>query len=190
VTLGHGFESVLAAARAGEQWAWSAIYRDLAGPVRGYLAGRGSPEPEDEAAETFLHVAKGIASFDGDESAFRSWVFSIAHRRMVDAHRKAGRRPKVADTELTDLAESADRMAIPSAEESVLVRDAAVAAADLLSGLSEDQRQILLLRVVGELSVRETAAVVGKSESAVKVAQHRAITALRRARAKRDAEKS
>ncbi|MFP5359844.1 MAG: RNA polymerase sigma factor [Actinomycetes bacterium] len=190
MTLGHGFESVLAAARAGEQWAWSAIYRDLAGPVRGYLAGRGSPEPEDEAAETFFHVAKGIASFDGDESAFRSWVFSIAHRRMVDAHRKAGRRPKVADTELTDLAESADRMAIPSAEESVLVRDAAVAAADLLSGLSEDQRQILLLRVVGELSVRETAAVVGKSESAVKVAQHRAISALRRARAKRDAEKS
>ena len=65
MTLGDAFESVLAAARTGEEWAWTRLYSDLAGPVRGYLAGRGSPDPEDEAAETFLHIARGLSSFAG-----------------------------------------------------------------------------------------------------------------------------
>ncbi|WP_296665689.1 RNA polymerase sigma factor [Demequina sp.] len=177
MTLGPTFDSVLGAARAGEEWAWSALYRDLVGPVRGYLAGRGSPEPEDEAAETFLHIARGLHSFTGDERAFRSWVFSIAHRRMVDAYRRASRRPATVEDEAADLVL---REAVPSAEQQALLREEAAAAASLLEGLTPDQRDILLLRVVGELSVRETAEIVGKSQSAVKVAQHRAIGALRR----------
>lgn len=177
MTLGPGFESVLGAARTGEEWAWTALYTDLSGPVRGYLTGRGSPDPEDEAAETFLHIARGLHSFDGDERAFRSWVFSIAHRRMVDARRRASRRPVTVDEEVD---ERTMRQVAPSAEQQALLRAEARAAADLLEGLTPEQREILLLRVVGELSVRETAEVVGRSESAVKVAQHRAVTALRR----------
>ncbi|SEJ00682.1 RNA polymerase sigma factor [Demequina mangrovi] len=178
MTLGPAFDSVLTAARSGEEWAWTALYLDLAGPVRGYLAGRGSPEPEDEASETFLHVARGIGRFTGTERDFRAWVFSIAHRRMVDAHRRARVRPVAAAGSSDEV--SASELA-PSAEQQVLLRYGLEGARELLAGLSEDQRQILLLRVVGELSVRETAAVIGKSESAVKVAQHRAIQALRRA---------
>lgn len=176
MTLGQSFEPLLAAAKAGEEWAWAAIYRDLAGPVRGYLVGRGALEPEDEASETFLHVARGIHGFEGDESSFRSWVFAIAHRRMIDAYRRAARRPVNVEEDAT-----VERLsdAEPSAEQAALLRDAAEAER-LLDGLSPDQREILMLRVVGGLSVRETAEVVGKSESAVKVAQHRAIGALRR----------
>ncbi|MDN4489873.1 RNA polymerase sigma factor [Demequina sp. SYSU T00068] len=176
MTLGAAFDGVLAAARTGEEWAWTRLYQDLAGPVRGYLAGRGSPDPEDEAADTFLHIARGLSSFKGDEADFRAWVFSIAHRRMVDAHRKAGRRPQVTSDEPDD---RLMRETVPSAEQQALLRDEAKAAAALLEGLSRDQREILLLRVVGELSVRETAEVMGKSESAVKVSQHRALQSLR-----------
>ncbi|WP_062304001.1 RNA polymerase sigma factor [Demequina subtropica] len=178
MTLGPAFAAVLAAARSGEDWAWTALYADLSGPVRGYLAGRGSPEPEDEASETFLHVARGIGGFDGDERDFRAWVFSIAHRRMVDAYRRASVRP-VAAAGSSDEVTASEVTA--SAEQQALLRDGLDDARALLEGLSEDQRQILLLRLVGQLSVRETARVVGKSESAVKVAQHRALGALRRA---------
>lgn len=182
MTLGVAFDSVLAAARAGEDWAWTRLYQDLAGPVRGYLAGRGSPDPEDEAADTFLHLARGLSSFTGGEPEFRAWVVSIAHRRMVDAHRRAGRRPPVASEEPD---ERAMREMVPSAEQQALLRQEAKAAADLLEGLTKDQQEVLLLRVLGELSVRETAAIMGKSESAVKVSQHRAIQALRMRLARR-----
>ncbi|WP_062464385.1 RNA polymerase sigma factor [Demequina soli] len=177
--LGPAFDSVLTAARAGEEWAWTEIYRELAGPVRGYLAGRGSPSPEDEAADTFLHVAKGIGGFTGDESDFRSWVFSIAHRRMVDAHRRAGRRPEAPADE--DALAALVREAAPSAEREALLRSQAETVDALLAGLNGRQREILLLRIVAGLSVKETAAVVGASESSVKVTQHRALAALRRA---------
>ncbi|WP_062525687.1 RNA polymerase sigma factor [Demequina rhizosphaerae] len=178
MSLGPAFESVLSAARVGEDWAWSEIYRDLAGPVRGYLAGKGSPSPEDEAADTFLHVARSLGGFTGDEGAFRSWVFSIAHRRMVDAHRRTGRRPESPAEEETLAA--LVREAAPSAEHHALLRGQAEAVDRLLRRLNTRQREILLLRVVAGLSVRETADVLGASESAVKVAQHRAIATLRR----------
>ncbi|WP_062388558.1 RNA polymerase sigma factor [Demequina iriomotensis] len=178
MTLGPAFDTVLAAARSGEDWAWTAIYADLSGPIRGYLAGRGSPEPEDEASETFLHIARNLGGFQGGEREFRAWAFSIAHRRMVDAHRRARVRPVAAAGSADEV--SAAELA-PSAEQQALLRDGLDGAREILAGLSDDQRQIMLLRVVGGLSVREAAHVLGKSESAVKVAQHRAIGALRRA---------
>ena len=93
--LGANFEPALGAAKSGAEWAWALLYRDLAGPVTGYLASRGAPEPEDLAAETFLQVARNIQSFEGGEEAFRSWVFVIAHRRLLDVRRKRGRSPEL-----------------------------------------------------------------------------------------------
>jgi RNA polymerase sigma-70 factor (ECF subfamily) len=93
MALGSDFTQVLAAAKSGAEWAWADIYRNLAGHVTAYLAARGAPEPEDLTSEVFLQAARDIASFHGDESGFRSWVFVIAHRRLVDSWRAASRRP-------------------------------------------------------------------------------------------------
>ncbi|SEJ00618.1 RNA polymerase sigma factor [Demequina mangrovi] len=185
MTLGPAFESTLAAARLGEEWAWTALYRELAGPVRGYLAARRSPSPEDEAADTFLDVARGIDRFEGDESDLRSWVFAIAHRRMVDAVRRSGRRPEtpVADEGLAQ----ALRDVIPSAEHQALLHSRSEGVEQLLATLSERQRDVLLLRVVAGLSGRETAAALEMSEPAVRVTQHRALAALRKAADRADA---
>ena len=90
----HDFETRLRAAKHGAEWAWAAIYRDLAGVVSGYLANRGAAEPEDLTSETFLQIARNISTFEGDESAFRSWVFVIAHRRLIDSRRARQRRPE------------------------------------------------------------------------------------------------
>lgn len=74
--IGDGFTRVLERAREGDEIAWTALYDDLSGPLLGYLRGRGAPEPEDQLGETFLQVARDLPRFDGDETGFRSWVFT------------------------------------------------------------------------------------------------------------------
>ena len=87
------FESVLAAARTGSPRAHERIFHALAPVVQGYLRLQGASEPEDLTSEVFLAVLRNLGSFEGDEPGFRSWVFTIAHRRLLDERRRAVRRP-------------------------------------------------------------------------------------------------
>jgi RNA polymerase sigma factor (sigma-70 family) len=102
--LGEAFPDVLAAAQAGAPWAFERLYADLAPVVTGYLRLHGAFEPDDLASETFLGVFTGLASFSGGEQGFRSWVFTIAHRRLLDERRRLARRGAVVqvDAELPD----------------------------------------------------------------------------------------
>ena len=90
--MGPAFDDVLAAAQAGAGWAFEVLYRDLAPAVTGYLRLHGAAEPDDLASETFLGVFTGLAGFSGDEDALRSWVFTIAHRRLIEDRRGGKRR--------------------------------------------------------------------------------------------------
>ncbi len=178
MTLGTSFEPVLAAARQGESWAWAVLYRDLAGTIQGYLAGRGSRDAEDATAETFLHVARGLHAFAGNESSFRSWVFVIAHRRLVDERREHARRP--VEVPVGASVGEFGRASARGADLDALDAMSPEQVAGTLRGLTDDQREVLMLRIVGDFSVADTARIVGKSEGAVKVTQHRAIETLRR----------
>src|SRR5947207_12645280 len=91
--FGESFEGMLGAARAGQQWAWEGIYRELSPSVFGYLRARRADEPDDLTAEVFLQVVRDLGSFEGGESAFRAWVFTIANHRLLDERRRNGRRP-------------------------------------------------------------------------------------------------
>ncbi len=169
------FESVLQAAKEGAEWAWARLYRDLAGPVTGYLASRGAPEPEDLAGETFLQVARNLQTFQGSEGSFRSWVFVIAHRRLIDARRAAGRRAEV--TSLEDaLVDPAGGDAESEAVDQLVTEEIRKA----FGLLTEEQRDVLSLRVIANLTVEETANVMGKRTGAVKALQRRGLLALRR----------
>lgn len=174
--LGGPFEQVLAAARIGADWAWEEIYRDLAPVVLGYLRGQNAPDPEGLAGETFLQVVRDLHTFDGDEERFRSWVFTIAHHRMIDARRRAKRRP-FDPTPHEDLARESP---VVHAEEDVLGALAGEELGGLIDELTDDQRAVILLRVVADLSIEETAATLGKSQGAVKQLQKRGLAALRR----------
>jgi RNA polymerase sigma factor (sigma-70 family) len=171
------FGPLLEAARSGAEWAWAELYRELAGPVTGYLASRGSPEPEDVTSEVFLQVARHVNSFSGDLSQFRSWVFVIAHRRLLDERRKLGRRPRMVEIELE----------IPAGDVEVEALEKLTTARlrDTFEQLSEGQRDVLALRIIAGLTLAETAEVVGKKVGAVKAIQRRAIESLR---AKLDSE--
>ena len=87
------FPAVLAAARTGEAWALARIYTSLGPAVAGLLRLQDASEPEDLTSEVFVGVLRRIEGFAGDEAAFRSWVFTIAYRRLADERRRRARRP-------------------------------------------------------------------------------------------------
>ncbi|PKQ26304.1 MAG: hypothetical protein CVT64_04225 [Actinobacteria bacterium HGW-Actinobacteria-4] len=179
MTMGEAFPSILAAAKAGADWAWAEIYRDLAGPITGYLTSRGGAEPDDLVSETFLQAARGIHGFTGDESAFRSWVFVIAHRRLQDERRAAKSRPRTVGLASDDVeVRAADARVAVDAESEVMALLALEDVVNLLASLTDDQRDVIMLRVVGELSLEATAAALGKNVNAIKALQHRALHAL------------
>ena len=89
--LRRRFESALAAACTGSPEAYTRIFTALAPVVEGYLRLQGASEPEDLTSEVFLAVLRNLRTFEGDEPGFRSWVFTIAHRRLVDERRRAVR---------------------------------------------------------------------------------------------------
>jgi RNA polymerase sigma-70 factor (ECF subfamily) len=173
MALGDNFESALEAAKSGAEWAWALLYRDLAGPVIGYLWSRGAPEPEDLAAETFLQVARNIHSFEGGEAAFRSWVFVIAHRRLIDIRRRKGRQPELSI--LPDEFQHAGGDAEAEAVDRLVTDELRL----VLGTLTEEQRDVLSLRIIGNLTLDETADVLGKRVGAVKALQRRGLIALR-----------
>jgi len=151
------------------------LYVDLSGAVAGYLRLQGAREPEDLTSEVFLGVFTGLRRFNGDEPAFRSWVFTIAHRRLVDERRRIGRQPAVGG----QLADVVDR-AGGNAETDALAALGERWVRDVCADIAPDQRSVLLLRIVGDLTVEEVAEVLGRSAGAVKQLQRRGLIALRK----------
>jgi len=172
---GRAFDRVLDDARAGSEQAFAVLYRSLAPTMLAFARGRGAVDPEDVVAETMTSVARNLGRFQGDEAAFRSWAFRIAYRRVVDDRRRASRRVTV-----RPLTETEDWAAGWRTAESAVEDLASEPVVGALRRLGPDQRDVVLLRVVGELSVREVAAVMGKREGAVKMIQSRALDQLRR----------
>ncbi len=131
---------------------------------------------EDAASETWLEVVKHWASFEGDESAIRSWIFTIARRKVIDAWRKDKRRP-------AELVEHGDLELLhdhePSAEDLASERLSTESALALIAQLPKDQAEVVMLRVVVGLDTAEVARIVGASVGALRVRQHRALKTLR-----------
>ena len=175
MALGDTFDPVLEAARVGAEWAWRALYRDTAPDLARYARASRVPDPENIVGEVFLRAVRGVASFEGDERAFRAWLFTLTRHRIIDEHRKLVRR----GTEVlpvTVLAEIAGGDA--EAEAMRLLAEDHVRS--ILARLTPDQRDVLLLRILGGLTIEEVATVVGKRPGAVKALQARGLASVRR----------
>jgi RNA polymerase sigma-70 factor (ECF subfamily) len=144
------------------------IYRALAPAVLGYLRAQRAPDPEDVLGEVFLQVARDLDRFSGDEHALRRWVFAIAHNRLLDARRRHSRRPAVADRDVPE------RPVPPPADP---VDPGLIEA---LSTLTPDQREVIVLRFVADLSLEDVARITRRRAGAVKALQHRALESLSR----------
>lgn len=167
------FPELLAAAQSGGQWAYERLYRWLAPAVVGYLRVQGAAEPDDLTSEVFERAFSSLGGFQGDEARFRSWVFTIAHHRLTDEWRRAARRPVRADHEPPEQPGG-------DVEDEAARRLATERVRALCETLVPDQRDVLLLRMLGALTVDEIAAALRKSPGAVKALQRRGLAAIRR----------
>lgn len=169
------FDRVLRAAQAGAAWAFERLWEDLGPLVAGYLRLQGAQEPDDLASEVFIGVFRGIGGFDGDERAFRSWVLTIAHRRLIDERRRRGRR-----VDSTPVGLDLQVGSVGDAAEDALARIEDEQVRALLERLPDAQRDVLLLRILGDLTVAEVADVLGRTQGGVKALQRRGLARLRK----------
>jgi RNA polymerase sigma factor (sigma-70 family) len=176
MSLGAEFATTLAAARSGREVALERLYRDTAPLVLGYARANGARDPEDIAQEVFVAMVTSLGSFDGDERSFRSWLLTITHRRLIDDLRRRSRRP-LADVHEQELR---DHPAPGATDDNALARLRAAGVLDAIDRLTDDQRSVLLLRVLADLPVSEIAMIVNKPRSAVKALLRRGLASLDR----------
>lgn len=167
-------DDLVSAARSGDPEAVGTIYAELSPKVHGYLRARGVEDPEGLTSEVFLQVLTKLRGLRGGPAELRTFVFSVAHARAVDEIRRKARRPVSSPYEAEfDLRE------VQSAESTALADAGGRNVRDLLELLNEEQRAVITLRVIGDLTLEQTADVVGKSTGAVKQLQRRGLLALR-----------
>lgn len=171
----HPPERILAAARAGDEPAWREIYGLLAPGVLGYLRARGARDPEDLTGEVFVQVVRDLHRFEGTWPGFRAWTFTIARNRLFDERRSEGRRPVEPLLEMEPELEG-----VGDVEQDVLARLDLERVVGVLGALSPAQRDVLLLRVLGDLSIEEVARALGKGQGAIKQLQRRGMATVRR----------
>lgn len=174
MSIGEAFDPVLCAAQANAGWAYERLYRDVAPAVLGYLRVQGAREPEDLTSEVFLGAFGRLNSFRGTEQQFRSWVFTIAYRRLIDERRRGTCRPLADPTALDPW----DREG-GDVEADALGRLGELRVRQLCQAVSPAQRDVLLLRIVAGLTIDQVAQLLGKSGGAIKALQCRGVLALR-----------
>ena len=172
----EGFDGVLQAARLGAEWAWREIYGDLAPDVLRYARASRVTDPDGLVGEVFLRVLRGIERFEGDGMAFRAWVFTVARNLAIDERRRGRRRrtEPVSPEALVDVGPTGD------AETEAMRALAEERVRGVLDRLTNDQRDVLLFRILGDLTIEEVASALGKSPGAIKALQARALATIRR----------
>jgi RNA polymerase sigma-70 factor, ECF subfamily len=129
---------------------------------------------DDVAQEVCIALLSAIPRYQDRGRPFASFVFGIAAHKVADTLRGAGRVELVSSDTVPDRPDEG-----PGPEEHAVRIIEAQRARELLDELPEQQRQLLVMRVIAGLTADETGHVLGMSAGAVRVAQHRAIARLR-----------
>lgn len=164
---------VLAAARDGDQNAFSTIYHDLHPRLLKQLRPLvGETDAHDIASESWLHILGGIGTFHGGYRNFQAWATVIARRRAVDHLRR-----KSAPTPI-DPVTVPEHHAPDDTEHDAIARIATAAMFRLLRTLPPEQQKAILLRVIIGFDSSNTAKVLGKQPGSVRANMHRALKTL------------
>lgn len=169
--------SLIGRARSGDEQAFGEIYDAYAQRIFAYIMVkvRHPQQAEDILQEVFLKAWRALGGFEGARLA--PWLYRIATNAVTDHFRKLKSRPT--ETELDQGLAVAAMGRAPQDEVDVGLD--AVRLKGALVQLPEAYQQVLQLRFVGSLSVREAAATLGRSELAVRLLQYRALGKLKQA---------
>jgi RNA polymerase sigma-70 factor (ECF subfamily) len=177
VDADSGFRAQLEAARAGHEWALTALYRGLHAKLLRYLAAHEPDDADDIASEVWMDIAAGLDRFDGDERDFRSWSFTIARRRLVDSRRRDAREQQRLVSMDTVSGRSEGGADVPELAEADL---AVKAALQRIATLPHQDAEVILLRVVGGFTAEEVGELIHRPTATVRSLQQRAIQRLLR----------
>jgi RNA polymerase sigma-70 factor (ECF subfamily) len=164
-------DSLLRRAQHLEPAAWSEIYDQLYPRVYAFLLTRvhDAMLAEDLAADVFVNALRAIGSYEDRGLGLTAWLFRIANNRLKDYYRRQAVRPQEDLETIEETLGAHGDVPLP------VEFDLQTA----LQHLKPEQRQILHLRFVEGLTSVQVAQVLDKTEAAVKIAQHRALKALR-----------
>jgi RNA polymerase sigma-70 factor (ECF subfamily) len=172
--IGPDFPAVLRAAARGDESAFGRLWHDLQPRLLRYFMVAAPAAAEDLASETWLGVVGGIGQFDGNEPAFRAWVFTIARHELFDWRRRGARRV----TEELPAAGPVEQAAPDDPAAAAVEGFSTRAALGLIATLPPDQAEAIMLRVVAGLEVDRVAAIMGKRPGTVRVLTHRGLRRL------------
>lgn len=168
-------EKLINQAKNGDEHAIAGLYNEHVQAIYRYVFYRVRDEAtaEDLTSDTFLRAFEGLETFEYRGVPYRAWLYRIAYARIVDFHRKQGRRiqqPLDTVTLISDTDLEGD------ASHNLRVEQIA----ELLPRLTDSQQEVIILRFIEGYSIEETAQHMGKSDGAVKALQHRALRSLAR----------
>ncbi|HLL78460.1 MAG TPA: sigma-70 family RNA polymerase sigma factor [Ktedonobacteraceae bacterium] len=177
-------------ARRGEAEALSALYRQFLPGVFGYVAARVPDRvtAEDLTSEVFMKMVEGIGQLRAsDEAGFAAWLLQIARITVAGFYRKRERLPTLVSLEQEDQEEIASGgealvrlyLGLDPAEV-VEKRDEWHTVVRAINALTEEQRQVLVGRLIMGYDVETVARMIGKKANAVKALQFRALHSLHR----------
>lgn len=178
---GDELDSLVGAAVGGERRAMDTLLRSINPIVARYCRARvgrqdrTSASADDVAQEVLLAVLTALPNYRDQGRPFLAFVYGIAAHKVADAHRSASRNRADPVPDVPDEAVQTD-----SPEQRALQGELTGEMGRLLRELPDKQREIVVLRVMVGLTAEETAEAVGSTPGAVRVAQHRALSRLRK----------
>lgn len=177
----HDFDAILESACRGDAAAFEILFRRFNRSVASFASARHAVDPEGVVNETFVRVFRALPTFEGNEAQFSGWIFRIARNLIIDDVRRQGCRVDEMPSAALSTPSTADRPDAPTqpSAETVAISTIEHNLERHLDCLTAEQRDIILLRFVADQSIEVVAATLGKSISAVKSTQFRAIRQLR-----------
>lgn len=168
-------EHLIQSSLAGDAAAFGQLYERYVERIHKYLYYRTFQREiaEDLTSQTFLQALERRSSFDLKKGTFSSWIYRIARNLLIDQVRAT--KPTVEFEPFSDLLRDRHDL-VRSAEQKELLEQIQHA----LQSLTEEQREIILLRIWDERSYAEIAHILGKSEASCKMAVSRGLSAVRK----------
>jgi RNA polymerase sigma-70 factor (ECF subfamily) len=163
-------DEALALGQADPAELFTSVYRSFSPSVLGYLLARGVDDPEAVTHDVFLALYPRLTSVSGGVSGLKALIFAIAHARSVDHHRQRARSPMI-----TEYLPALDDRLTASAEDHAVNSASDADVLELLDQLGDEQREVLSLRIIADLSLEQTATIMDKTPGAIKQLQRRAL---------------
>mgnify|MGYP003588242719 CR=1 FL=1 len=170
-------QELIVKAKNGDRDALTQIVSDCWHPLYRFISYKtGKPEEaQDIVQETFFRAFRSLSSYQATETKFSTWLGRIAANLITDAWRRQGRTPVLQNLDETN--NKCSNGSDPA--EQIIQTETREKLAALVMELPTEQRQVIEMRILAGLPLKEAARAMNKSEAAVKMLQQRALKALR-----------